>query len=153
MHIYNVLKQEHDEAKDIMDNIMLCGENGLKLQYLQDLKKNILIHAKTEEEVFYERLKKEPQLKDQIEHAINDHKLVEMLFEKIDNISVEDKLWTEIFLQIKQVLEHHITEEEDEIFFEAKKVLERQEEENMAEMMVIEEPVIEEDLLRAGKIS
>jgi hemerythrin superfamily protein len=153
MQVYNVLKQEHDEAKDIMDNIMLSQNNIRKIKLLEELKKNILIHAKTEEEVFYERLKKEPSLKDQIEHAINDHKMIEKLFNKIEKIKPGDKRWMDVFFRIKQLLEHHIAEEEEEIFPQARKVLEKQEAEDMAEMMVIEEPEMEESLLRSGKIS
>ncbi len=139
MDIYNVLHQDHQKVKHLMTEILATDNKKKKVILLLELSKAVLIHAKTEENVFYERLEQEPHLREQMDHAREEHKKVEDLLDKLIDMKPEDAQWINVFSEIKKGLEHHIQEEENEIFPSAKKVIDvREAEELGTEMALIE---------------
>lgn len=126
--IFTVIKNDHDKAKDIMADIMVTNDIEERLDLLDELKQEILLHAKTEEATFYRRMKQEDkEMREEMDHAKKEHETVEKFFREIGRLDPELGEWFVKFGQIRQALEHHMMEEEEEIFPEARKMLDRQE--------------------------
>lgn len=145
MNIYSLIKKDHDEAREIMDEIMAAKDNPDECeQLIEELKLAILSHAKSEEKVFYSALKEtgEKELAEEVPHFIKEHKEVEQLFDEICEMEATDPLWWERFGEIRMGLLHHMEEEEQEVFREAKQEIESREAKELGmEMEELEEKV------------
>lgn len=138
MNIYALIKKDHEEARDMMEEILAARDRPRECEELiRELKTAILAHAKSEEKTFYSALKKaaDAQLAEEVPHLKKDHKQVEMLFEKIDSLKAGDALWWETFGEIRMGLLHHMEEEEKEIFKEARQEFDAQDAQDMGEEM------------------
>lgn len=82
------------------------------------LERDLLAHMKGEEEILYPGL--QGDIEDKILEAIEEHQLVKMASSVLNETSADDKRWLAKLKVIKENIEHHVEEEEDEIFDAAK---------------------------------
>lgn len=141
MSIYSFLKDDHQKIKDLMNSIESIGpeEQELKEQKFNDLKRLLISHSKAEERIFYRPLEKFKETKDEVEHGKEEHQEAEMLLDELTDEELKGSAWQQKFIKLKEAVEHHIKEEEEEVFNDAHKVLDGQTEEVMEEKMAIAE--------------
>lgn len=120
MNILTALKSDHKELKRILEEIEGTTERAEKkrLTLFAKFKEEIVAHARAEESVVYEKLKGivEKDDRDTILEGYEEHYLVDKLIPEIESLSPTDEVWTAKVTVVKEMLEHHIKEEEDEIF-------------------------------------
>lgn len=120
MNILTALKSDHKELKKILEDIEGTTERAEKkrLSLFAKFKDEIVAHARAEESVVYEKLKGivDKDDRDTILEGYEEHYLVDKLIPEIENLSPTDEVWTAKVTVVKEMLEHHIKEEEDEIF-------------------------------------
>lgn len=120
MNILTALKSDHKELKKILEDIEGTTERAEKkrLTLFAKFKEEIVAHARAEESVVYEKLKGivDKDDRDTLLEGYEEHYLVDKLIPEIENLSPTDEVWTAKVTVVKEMLEHHIKEEEDEIF-------------------------------------
>ena len=80
------------------------------------------MHEAIEEEIFYPALKEHPKTKDIALEGYEEHHVVDMVMGELEGVDVSDETWMAKFTVMKENLEHHIEEEEDEMFPKAEQV-------------------------------
>lgn len=137
MSIYEYLKHDHEEVKSLMNKIEAIGneESEQRTELFNELKKKLILHAKSEEQAFYKPLRSFQETKDEVEHGKEEHEEAEDLLKELTDGSLKGAAWQQKFLSLKEAVEHHIEEEEGEIFDDARKVLDKHTEEEMETMM------------------
>ena len=85
----------------------------------------LTVHAKMEETIFYPALRKagKSKEKDSVLEAAEEHACVKELVAKIKRITGRDETLEAKVTVLKELVEHHVKEEESEMFDEARKVL------------------------------
>ncbi len=85
----------------------------------------LTVHAKMEEKLFYPALRKagKQKEKDSVLEAAEEHACVKELVAKIKRIRGRDETLEAKVTVLKELVEHHVKEEESEIFDEARKVM------------------------------
>lgn len=133
MSIFTYLKKDHKLVKELIEQIssLDAQENEKRHQLFEHLKREILVHSKAEEKVFYEPLEKEKGTKDEIHHAEEEHAEVEDMLERLSDKKLHGDAWMQLFKKMSDSLLHHIEEEEHEIFADAKKELSSEEAQQM----------------------
>jgi hypothetical protein len=128
MDIYSQLKGDHDELKRLMEQIGDSGPTASKKREIafQDFKLALLVHSKVEEAVFYSQLKYVPELKTRELEAENEHRVAGLLVEELGTMPAGNPEWAAKFMMLREMLEHHIEEEEVELFEKAKRALSRE---------------------------
>ncbi|HEY3486921.1 MAG TPA: hemerythrin domain-containing protein [Gammaproteobacteria bacterium] len=137
MNIYTQLKDDHAELQQLLDQIHETGPRAAKKRdnLFSDFKLALLVHSKVEEAVFYSQLKAYPNLEiDELE-AENEHRLSGLLLEELNSMPKDSPEWRAKFVLLKEMLEHHIEEEEQEIFKKAKKALSKELAEDLGNRM------------------
>lgn len=137
MNIYSIIKQDHDQAREIMDEIIVNPPIKKRLALFEELRVAILSHAKAEEKTFYEALKQEgdEDLKEEVPHFVKEHKEAEKLFDEIERIDPGSHLWWERFGELRKALTHHMEEEEKEVFPQAKQEIDTSEATELGQRM------------------
>lgn len=124
MNIYSRLKKDHDEHRDMAKQIMDTSGNSEKRRQLWDkFKPEVVAHANAEEQTFYATLIEEPDTQEQARHSISEHKEADDLIEELGDMDMSSSGWIQKFEKLKEELEHHMDEEENEVFNEAKQVI------------------------------
>ncbi|MGZ3768755.1 MAG: hemerythrin domain-containing protein [Bdellovibrio sp.] len=141
MEIYDVLKKDHQEVKKLLNEIekYLDEERFDEAQDLFDtVKTEIIAHSKSEEEVFYQPLKailKEKHDEELPWQGEQEHHVVSLLLNELARLELEEEEWKAKLKVVKELVEHHVEEEENEIFAVAKKTFSHEEAEEIAANM------------------
>jgi hemerythrin superfamily protein len=123
--IFSQLKSEHQEAKDLFEKA-LQAEVSQREEIVDEIKKNLIPHARAEEKTLYSVLLDSSvptELADMVKEAYEEHGVVDKLFSQLDQVSPADDMWKAKLTVIKENVEHHIKEEENELFSKAKKYI------------------------------
>jgi len=113
-----LLREDHDKAKKLMDELAATTERGVKTREEKwtKLLKELTIHENIEEEIFYPALHEKPALKDIVLEALEEHHLVDDIVEQLKDTPFDDEHWGAKFKVTKENVEHHIEEEEGPVF-------------------------------------
>ena len=85
MNALSLLKQDHDKAKEVIEQIESTGEGAVKRrgELFQGLVDDLTVHERIEEEIFYPALQKHPNAKDLVLEAYVEHGVVDTLLDEI----------------------------------------------------------------------
>lgn len=137
MDIYQVLKNDHDELKVLVDELVNLKEDDDYRFILIDQISDLLIpHSRAEESVFYNSLRAVNADKKITFHGFQEHLEVEG---QLRQLQIKDKLsldWKATAEKLRNSLLHHIEDEETEIFAEARAAFTKQESDAMGDAFV-----------------
>ncbi len=132
-----MLKADHDKMKKLLDELESTTERGVKTraELFSTIKGELTIHELIEEEIFYPALKSHPKAVDLVLEGYEEHHVVDLLMGELEDLDVADETWGAKAVVMKENVEHHIEEEEDEMFPQARQVFDRQELEDLGARM------------------
>ncbi len=125
MNAFTLLKSDHKKVAGILEKIDATTERGIKTreELFTQLKSELDLHAHIEETILYPALEKADETHDITLEAYEEHRLVKQLLGELETMDKGDEQWTARFTVLKENIEHHVEEEEDEMFKKARKVL------------------------------
>ena len=128
MLIYELIKQDHDKVKGLLNDLLLVSEkDDLRSRLIDQIRDEIIPHSRAEESVFYNSLRALDVSKDIVMHGYGEHVEIETLLRTLQLKDIVDANWRKTAIKLRETLIHHIDEEEDKIFTVAKKVFTRDE--------------------------
>ncbi len=129
MDAISLLKTDHDRVKKMLDEGETTTERGVKTrtELLETLKRELTIHERIEEEIFYPALKEHPKARDIVLEGYEEHHVVDEIMGELERTDVTDETWGAKFKVMKENIEHHIQEEEGEMFKNARQIFDRDE--------------------------
>ena len=111
------LTKEHEEAKQLFEQIEASNDPNQKQQLLTEVIAALRSHTKIEEEVLY------PALREQVtggskmfEEAMQEHEEAKKAMKKLESLSPDQPEWQEQFEILMHGVLHHAGEEEAEMF-------------------------------------
>ncbi len=136
MLIYDILKMDHRMAIGIIDAIEPVGDGSRRKDILKFLRLELAMHARAEEEAFYEVLRRRVAVKMQLDIAEDEHRQLEKLLSQLSNGTGEGEGWLSALRDLRAVLQRHIEKEEADIFHIAEGVFTSDEASDMAARFV-----------------
>ncbi len=138
MNAISLLKADHDKVKRMLDEGESTTERGVKTrtELFGELKAELTIHERIEEEIFYPALKSHPKAKDIVLEGYEEHHVVDEIMGELEATDVTDETWGAKFKVMKENIEHHIEEEEGEMFKQARQVFDADELEALGARML-----------------
>ena len=128
MNAIDLLKADHERVKSLLTQLSESTERGVKkrTELLAKLEMEITLHTQLEEEILYPAFRKAGGKEQDIMYheAKEEHRTVDSLV--LPDLKQTDPSSTEFSGRVKvvkELLEHHIEEEETEMFPQAKKLL------------------------------
>jgi len=133
MNAFTLLKSDHKKVAGILEKIDATTERGVKTreELFTQLKSELDLHAHIEETILYPALEKADETHDITLEAYEEHRLVKQLLGELEKMDKGNEQWTARFTVLKENIEHHVEEEEDEMFKKAQKVLSEEEAEDL----------------------
>ncbi|GJL51760.1 MAG: hemerythrin [Nitrospirales bacterium] len=135
MDIFQVLKKDHQEAKELFKKIKETGPRAAKSRekLFAQLKCDLEAHSYGEENVFYPLLKEHAEMEDLVDEAMEEHEEVADLLGDLEDLDHESDEWNTKLAELKKNVEHHVKEEEGKIFKMAKSILSKEEVQTLAQ--------------------
>jgi hemerythrin superfamily protein len=119
MNVIDHLIEEHGQAKEAMAQLT----DKPQKRGFDQLMKALEQHLGGEEKVVYKALDKFPELHKSVLEGIEEHRVVKRLLGEIDRLEPADEKWQAKFKVLREMVEHHIEEEEGTVFPQARKLL------------------------------
>lgn len=129
--IYELLKADHKTVKDLFEKMEASEDPATRTRLLTQLKQELLAHSEAEDIVFYQPLKPKEELHDLILEAEEEHRVVSRLLGELERLSAENEKWKARLTVLKELVEHHVEEEEGEMFKKARAALDRAQEQEI----------------------
>jgi hypothetical protein len=144
--IFNLLTREHRELSKLMERIETTEDEGTEERsaLFAELRRSLLSHAKAEERVVYERFARSDRMAPRVLQAREEHGLAEHVLEEMGKLQPSDERWFAKFCVLRELVEHHIEEEEAEQFKIAKRQMDDEESARLAKSFL----AAKEELLR-----
>ncbi len=129
MDIFQMLKKDHQTAKDVLKKLEGTGPRAAKSRekLFSQLKDDLEAHSHGEEAVFYPALRESAEMVDMLNEATEEHAEVENLLEDLEELGPESEEWNSKLRELKKSILHHVKEEEGNIFKKAKEILAKEE--------------------------
>ena len=125
MDALTLLKDDHNKVKGMLAKLDKTTERAevTRTEGLQALKQELTIHETIEEEILYPALKEFAKTRDIALEAYEEHHVVDAILAELEQTPVDDETWAAKLTVMKENLEHHIEEEEEEMFKQARQVM------------------------------
>lgn len=121
MAIYAILKEDHDNLRNLSTEIDTSKSKEEKEEKFSEFKVELLSHFKIEEKVFYKQLSQ--SISSVIKEGISEHHIIDMILEELEYINILSEDWNVKFKVLKENLKHHMQEEEEKLFIDARDYL------------------------------
>ena len=137
MDALKLLEEDHKTVKKILDDLESTTERGVKTreELFARFKKEMQVHEVIEEEILYPALKEHKKSKDIALEGYEEHHVVDQIMTELDNLPFDDETWGAKLKVMKENIEHHIEEEEDDMFKKARQIFSKEELADMGERM------------------
>lgn len=125
--IFTLLKQDHRDVSKLFAQIckLELSDVTQKQELFMQLKSSLDIHAKVEEALLYTPLRLAEPTHMTILESIEEHHLLEKCLLDLSVFPMNTDEWTAKLTVLKELVEHHVEEEENELFKQAQEVLGR----------------------------
>jgi len=127
MKATEMLKKQHREVATLFRKTLNSDQPKEKAQLTQEIVEKLTLHASIEEEIFYPAFREEAggtqKVEDSVLEAYEEHHVVKLLLEEIAEADPKDENFDAKMTVLKEIVEHHVEEEEGEMFPAAEKKL------------------------------
>jgi len=126
--LFEEIHEDHENLKDLLEKLMKTSDRAEKnrANLFEKVKLGMVPHMKAEEKVFYPALVKHKKARQDALESLEEHHVAEMVLRELDRSAKADEKWKAKLMVFKEIVEHHIEEEEGKIFEDAKEAFDEE---------------------------
>jgi hemerythrin-like domain-containing protein len=137
MDAFELLKADHRKVEKLFGQLE-SARGQAKLRVFEQIKTELDLHTHIEEKIFYPALEKPKQTHDLTLEAYEEHDVVKKLLKELSQAKTATEEWEAQAKVLRENVEHHVEEEENELFVKAEAALSEEEIEALGEQMEAE---------------
>jgi hypothetical protein len=122
MKATKLLQDQHTEVDELFERIQEAGSAGEKRRFFEMLAHALVAHDTIEREIFYPACEKAMGMTKLLGEALVEHGVVEFCLYEADEAQGDGSFDFKVKV-LREIVEHHVEEEEDEFFPRAEKAL------------------------------
>jgi hypothetical protein len=115
-----MLKAEHNAVDELFSKFEKARKSEVKQKLADEICRELTIHTKIEEEIFYPAMREALDDEDLLDEADIEHGSAKELIAKIQAGSPGDSHWAAMVIVLGEYIRHHVKEEHKEMFPKAK---------------------------------
>ena len=130
--LFKLLKDDHARVLDLFEQVEENGSDAAQAQELFDrIQKELQVHMTGEEKFFYPALEQDEEARDQVLEAYEEHNVVKTVLKQFGRQSAGGERWMAKVKVLKELVMHHVKEEEREMFKTARGALDVEQSEDI----------------------
>ena len=132
-----LLKKQHREVEKLFASALKTADPATRRRTMNEIKKNLEHHTSIEEKIFYPAVRDlgTKRAEEMIGEAYEEHHVVKLVLAELPQVDPAADNFEYKMTVLKELVEHHVEEEEDEMFPMAEKRLGGERSEELAEQM------------------
>jgi hemerythrin superfamily protein len=115
-----VLKAEHAAVQKLFESFEKARKESVKKRLAADICRELTIHARIEEEIFYPAMREALDEAHLLDEADVEHASAKALIAEIERGSPAESHWEATVKVLGEYIRHHVKEEEKQLFPQAK---------------------------------
>jgi hypothetical protein len=123
MHAINLLKQQHQDVRELFEKFDRAADVSDKDAFFQELADTLAAHMTIEERLFYPAAYTAMRTEAMLGDALSEHLAIKQCLAELLDMAVEDEEFDAKMKVLQERIDAHVEEEEGEIFKETRKVL------------------------------
>jgi hemerythrin superfamily protein len=132
MDAIKLLKEDHKKVKALFEQVEGLGDRAAtqRKNLFQKIDKELTLHSKIEETLFYPEFKKRAknsEERDEVLEAYEEHGVVKVMIGELEDLDPKDEKYKPKLAVLKELVLHHVKEEEGELFPMARELFEPEE--------------------------
>lgn len=131
----SLLKHDHDEVKKLFGQFEKASSEAKQGQLCSEICTELTIHAQIEEQDFYPEVRRHEDMVDMVLESLEEHRQVKELVEKLKGMQPGNSRMEPDMKVLKEDVEHHVQEEEEEMFPKVKKAISKERLEQLGQML------------------
>jgi hypothetical protein len=145
---FQMLKKDHKEIKGILEQLTetKAGAVTKREKLFHKLRVELIPHMKAEESTFYPPLLAKKVSREDAMEGVEEHHVSDMVWNELETMPKGEDQWGAKMTVFKELVEHHIKDEESKVFKSAGKALDRDEIQNIMMQFDQEKQKIEKSL-------
>lgn len=141
MDAIKVLKEDHKKVKALFGEVEDLGDRAStqRKKLFQKIDEELTIHAKIEETIFYPEFRRRAgkgEEKDEVLEAYEEHHIVKNLLGELEELDPKDETYKPKLSVLKELVDHHVKEEEGPMFKMARELFEKDELDEIGERLM-----------------
>lgn len=122
---FKLLKDDHRRVAKLFKELEASsGKSGKGREHLfVQLKNELRLHTEIEEQYVYPLLEENDETREMVLESYEEHDLVKTILGEMEKENMGSESWEAKLTVMKENVEHHVSEEEEELFPEAEGIL------------------------------
>jgi hemerythrin superfamily protein len=146
MDLFELIEAAHRKVETIFSEIEKTNGSKKLDQYFNQLYKELNVHAQTEELTLYPAMRDHDDIKELVNEAEEEHTEVKVLLEQMKSLDVTSSEFKEKISTLKEAVQHHVQEEENEVFPKVRKSMSDEELKQLAKEFEETQSKLQKDL-------
>ena len=131
--IFEAIREDHQIQRTLLDLLVKThGDSEGRAELFGRLKAELEHHAGAEERFFYVPLMEHDLTQEKARHSVAEHHEIDELVEKLEETDPSSSAWLKHAKTLRELVTHHLDEEEHEVFQLAGKALKEKEKTDLA---------------------
>lgn len=132
IELFEMLKHDHDEFMSMLEELGRTSDQATESREsrLGDFADELIPHLRGEEQAFYPALRRIDETRELALEALEEHHAAETTLSELSDLASDAESWSAKLRMLREILEHHI-EEEDKVFDRAEEVLDESQLDNI----------------------
>ena len=151
-NILDLIATDHREVEQIFVQIESASNLEQLYRHFNQLYKEVNLHARAEELVFYPRLREYEDTDEMLEEAESEHDEAAALLEEIKALSPDSAEFKEKVAELKEAILHHVQEEESEVFETARDCMDDQQLKQLGQEFQQVKTKFEDEIVEAASL-
>ena len=141
MDALKILKEDHKKVKMLFGEVDELGDraSSARKKLFQQIDQELTIHSKIEETIFYPEFRRRAAKGDEREEvleAYEEHGVVKTIIGELEGLDPKDETYKPKLSVLKEMVEHHVKEEEGPMFRMARELFDKEELEEIGERIM-----------------
>jgi len=144
MSAIDLLESQHREVEKLFQKIEKATKGEEKMRLFEEIADKLAIHAAIEEHHFYPAVK-EKRTEDILLESVEEHLVIKRTIADLLKLDVGDVQFDPKIKVLKEEVQHHVGEEENDLFPKVKKIMSADELAALEQEMTAEQDELEEE--------
>jgi hemerythrin superfamily protein len=134
----DLLKADHDRIKEMFAKYDTLGDRAMggRKDLAGQICRELTVHAYIEEQVFYPRVREAGRkIEDEVLEGLEEHHLIKHAVTELEPLSPDNERYDAKVEVLKELVEHHVDEEEEDMFPRVRRAIDAKELEELGAAM------------------
>jgi hemerythrin superfamily protein len=139
---FELLRRDHDSFRALFADLLSAG-GGNGADKFHELKNQLEVHTRIEEDILYPALDRQPETRELVADSLKEHEQAKQMLEQIEQRQASSEQWHSLLQELKDLLDHHMEDEERELFPKGRQLLSETEQDDIEARLVSEKQSLE----------